>query len=487
MTKESVRKMQKNILIIVSDHLTWRAITPYGNTFVKTPNMDRIAENSVIFENCYTPCPLCQPARTSLWTSKHCHETGALINDKYEVQPKIPDTMSTLGQTFKEAGYETVHFGKTHDTGALRGFDCAPVIAKETPDEHEAFPLRVDSYNDFNTVTQCVDYLENKSKDKPFLMIADMFNPHDICQYIGVNMFEHKKIPLPEGYELPPLPENFAFDDILNRAKPVQYICCSHSRQAQVSSWKDEDDFRHYLAAFYYYVSLVDRHIGEVLDALEKSGHKDDTLVVLTADHGDGMVARKKATKQVDMYEETTHIPFIFGGGGEKTPTRLNDYVSSLDLFPTLCGYAGIEVPENLSGIDLSNALQGKATPHREYVVSQWHSEWNVTISPGRMIAADGIKYIRYIEDDFEELYDLISDPYEKTNVAKDPRYAPALEKMRGYFKHYLETSNDPFLSLEVVVPEESRHHAVGYENHVGYAEPMKKDVALNRANWLKK
>lgn len=205
--------------------------------------------------------------------------------------------MPTLGEIFKNAGYETIHFGKTHDCKSLRGFDIIPEKFETIENEYDAFPLWRDSYYDEITTNKFVTYMHNRDNSKPFLAVADLFNPHDICSYVGQNMYHHKKIALPDGFELPPLPDNFEFTDIENRSKSVQFICCSHNRQAPVSSWDDED-FRHYLATFYYYVTLLNHKVGMILDSLEQNGYAQNTLIVLCADHGDGMVARAKVTGQ---------------------------------------------------------------------------------------------------------------------------------------------------------------------------------------------
>ena len=115
-----------NVLVIIADQLAWRALPAYGDTFSQTPNIDRIAERAVCFSNCYTPCPLCQPARAAFWTSRYPHETGVLSNGRTHYVPTIPTTMPTLGELFRDAGYATHHFGKQHDAGGLRGFTIEP-------------------------------------------------------------------------------------------------------------------------------------------------------------------------------------------------------------------------------------------------------------------------------------------------------------------------------------------------------------------------
>ncbi len=467
--------MKKNIIIIVTDQLTWRALPAYGDTFVKTPNIDRIAKEGVKFEQCYTPCPICQPARAAFWSGLYSHEVDVRSNGRNWPVTPVGEDIPAIGEVFTNAGYDAVHFGKCHDAGTLRGFKCHEETLLKIPDEHEAFPLNMDTYIDHATRLFAVDYLNERKEnaEKPYLLVADLVNPHNICGWVGENAYDKEELPLPAGFELPPLPENFEFDDIENRPKGVQYICCSHNRQAQTVGWT-EKKFRHYLAAYYYYLTLVDKEIGKILDALEESGEKDNTMVMLIADHGDSMAARGMATKQVNFYEEIARVPFMFSGAGITQQSRgIEGVVTLLDMFPTLCSFAGIEAPAGMRGLDISAALTGGNLPQRDYVASQWHTEWGYTVSPGRMICTGDYKYTFYIEDNAEELFDLVADPYEKKNLVNDSAYAEKLEEMRAHFKHYIEETGDDIMSIGWKADEKWRSHPVGYQNHTGIAAPM--------------
>lgn len=465
--------MKPNILIFVTDQLTWRALPYYGNTYAKTPNIDRICAGGAGFDACYCTAPMCQPSRTSFWSGIYPHETNVLSNGRRWPVKDLDESYPTLGSVFKENGYRTIHFGKRHDAGALRGFECAPTGRTVIPDEMAAFPMNYDTYFDRFTTDQAVEFLE-RNEDEPYIMVADLINPHNICGWIGEFSGPHEnpvlQLPLPE------LPENFDFIDIENRPLPVQYICCSHNRQAQTAQWSP-DNFRHYLAAYYYFLNLVDREIGLILEALKKRGDQENTLIVFLSDHGDSMAARHRVTKQVDFYEEVTRVPFIFKGPGiipRKAPiTGLP--VSLLDLFPTLCSYAGLPVPKGVQGRDLYPLLCGKADtciPERRYVASEWHTEWGFTVSPGRMIRNERYKYTYYLEDHSEELFDLEKDPYEKVNVAGKAEYKEVLTEMRALFESYEKETKDNFLTLSCEVDKKWRSHKVGYENHRGPAAP---------------
>lgn len=484
--------MQKNMIVFLLDQLTWRALPAYGNSFIRTPNIDRIVQDSLVFDGCYTSCPLCQPARAALWTGRYPHETGVLSNGRKWPEHGIPDSMTTLGEVFSRAGWQTVHFGKTHDGGALRGFACEAENEIVFPEEDPAFGLNMDSYRDRYTVEAACRFLENRRDERPLLMITDLVNPHNICGWVGKNQGSHTGIY--SDLPLPPLPENFAFEDIQNRPAAVRYICCTNNRQAQTQGWTS-DNFREYLRAYYYYLSLADRSVGAVLDALQKQGYtRENTLFILTADHGDGMAARGQVTKQVSFYDETTRVPLIFQGAGV-CPGRREGIASLLDLFPTLCGQAGIAAPDGLRGMDLSPMLAGNEMPERNYVAAEWHTEWGYTVSPGRMLRTRRYKYTRYIEDGGEELFDLEKDPLEQRNLVPDAVKAAAgksagvtetaveardcviaLEAMRSMMKRHLEMTDDSFETLSWKADPRWRSHPVGYRNHRGIAAPMEEE-----------
>ncbi|MBN2711806.1 MAG: sulfatase-like hydrolase/transferase [Planctomycetes bacterium] len=458
-----------NILIIITDQLSQRAVGAYGNGHVNTKAIDGIAQKGVRFKRAYTPYPLCCPARAAFWTGLLPHKTGVLSNGREFPITNVGENVETLGSIFSKAGYETVHFGKTHDAGTLRGFNCEP--EKELPVEgSDCWPVNYDSRRDAYTVKRSTEYLGEKH-DKPFVMVCDIQNPHDICNWIGNFRGAHDDVPVPGT--LPPTLDNHHTDDMHTRPVPVRYICCAHNRQAQAAEW-NEVNYRHYLAAYYHYVERADKDISTVLDALAGSDAADNTLVVFLADHGDSMGAHRLVTKHTSFYEETTHVPFVFSGPEIKGKNEeLSPLVSLCDLLPTLCDYAGIEAPKGIYGKSLMPWLRGETPDEwREEVVSEWVSEWGFTIEPGRMLRTDRFKYTRYREGDGEELYDLEADPGEQRNLAGQPEYASELERHRALLDKHIRESEDDFYELPVKADECWRSHDTGYHRHSGLAAP---------------
>lgn len=463
----------KNILLIICDQLSAQALTAWGSPYGSTPNMDKIIRNGVRFETAYTSCPLCQPARASLWTGLYPHQTGVLSNGRLHPVPEVQESVATVGSAFSKAGYKTVHFGKQHDAKSLRGFELFPVEGKEIADAVPSWPVNYDTRQDRNTREQTVEFLSSYADSSPYLAVADLNNPHDICNWIGA--FQGRKELISPDCDLPPLPDNLYRDEgqFEKLPLPVQYICCAHNRQAQMAEW-DETRIRHYLCAYHHYISRVDAEIGKILQTLEGRSDAEDTLIVFMADHGDSMCGRWMGTKHTSFYDETTKVPLAFSGPGIKGQGRsISGLVSLIDLFPTLCDYAGIDLPAKVSGRSLMPCLaEDKEKPPHTYVVSQWHTEWGFTIEPGRMIRTNRYKYTHYLEGNGEELYDLIDDPGELKNLVDHPGFQKVLKEHRAILKEHTEITNDPYFSLEWKADERWRAHKPGYCNHRGVAAP---------------
>lgn len=454
-----------NFLIIQCDHLTQRVVGAYGEMKGVTPAIDGVAAQGVVFTNAYVGCPLSQPSRAALWTGMMPHQTNVRSNTDGEINPTIPETVATLGSLFSGKGYDAVHFGKTHDMGALRGFKHKEPVAQPFTDPE--FPVNRDSFLDVGTCQDVVGYLSNPP-EKPFICVADFQNPHNICGYIGANAGPHTDKPI--SGELPELPANFEVEDWSQLPVPVQYICCNHRRMAQAAQW-NETNYQHYVAAFKHYTRMVDKQIEQVLQALYSTPEGRNTIVVILADHGDGMGSHRMVTKLVSFYEEMTNVPFIIAGPGIRNIRKPVDKFltqPTLDLLPTLCELAGIDVPEEKPGISLAPFLTGKRQKETHlYVASEWHTEYEELISPGRMIRSSRYKYTHYLEGG-EELYDLKKDKGERVNLAKDPAYTKILETHRGLLNHYIDRTNDDYRSLEVKADKCWREHTPGYPHHEG-------------------
>ncbi|MBR1633164.1 MAG: sulfatase-like hydrolase/transferase [Bacteroidales bacterium] len=460
-------KDRPNFLIIQCDQLATRAIGEYGGLEGHSEVMDSLARNGVVFDNAYTACALSQPSRTALLTGLLPHQTGVRSNSGKWKNSDVDPSLPTLGSLFSDAGYRAVHFGKRHDCGALRGFTHKEPVQIRYQDPQ--VPLNPDSFKDAGTCADAVEFLSAPGKD-PFICMVDFQNPHNICGYVG---FAQGLRDVADTAGLPPLPDNFEIDDWSALPIPIQYLCCNHRRLEQAAHWSPEN-YRQYIAAYMRYVEIVCAQIRSVLNALESTPAGRNTIVVLLADHGDAMASHRMVTKQTDFHEESVKVPLIFCGPGVhgrgKHLTQLVQ--TSTDFIPTLCGLAGIDAPSSLRGISQAPSILGRRQKENHaFVVSQWHSEYDRIVSPGRMIRLEeGFKYTHYLEGNGEELYDLNADPGEKHNLAGDPASAELLQRCRSILEDYLSASGDDYRSLSISVDPAYRRHAPGYPSHIdGY------------------
>ena len=461
LTRSKKRLSDKaNILLITCDQLSFDAITANGNSHVSTPGIDQIVSGGTSFDATYCQFPLCSPSRASFWTGKLPHQTKVMANDARMIHNRT----TTIGSLFSEAGYETKHFGKTHDFGSLRGFDVARENLEQAKEFPEAFPEHYQSKRDRVTVELATEYLQREHSD-PFLLAVEFYNPHNINNWIGA--FHGRFDRMPDMGVLPPLRANYQNNDLANRPDSIKYACCTTARQKQAAHWS-EDNFRQYLKAYYHYTQMADDCVGRVLNALAKSDAADNTLIVFMSDHGDGMGSHKLVAKSHFFYDEAARVPFVMAGPGIPAGRRISSISGLCDLLPTLCDYSGITYPDDLYGKSLMPLLQSQEEPidWRTSIVSQWHTLAERSIQPARMLRTRDFKYTHYLEDGGEELYDMSKDPGETRNLVNDPAYRSQLQAMRQEFSNYLEQTGDNYLSLKADPGKGTREHQLGYHHH---------------------
>lgn len=422
---------QPNIVLIVMDQLSAFAVGAYGCAEARTPNIDAVAARGVRFETAYTPCPVCMPARVAMWTGRYNHETGIEHNQPNAL---IPGDITPLGLTISRAGYRCAHFGKTHDAGSLRGFTLQDSW-RGSAEVEEGYPpygcCRLDDY----TTPRAAAFLREQH-DAPFLLVADLGNPHDICNWVGDHAGPRE---VEATDDLPPLPDNFEVDDWDTRPVPVRFNCCTNKRDAQRAGWSPAQ-YRHYLAAYHHYCFRADREVGRILDTV---GDRDDTVVIITADHGEGMAQHGMVTKAGHFYEACTRVPLIVTGPGiAGGATAAAPLASLLDLHPTLADLADAQAPDNLRGRSLKPWIDDPSHADDGVpAISAWRGG-DECISPARMLRTKRYKYTRFNHDGGEELYDLQNDPGETRNLKDD---ADALAHHHTLLKQHCDDVGDPF------------------------------------------
>ena len=439
---------QPNILVILTDQQTHAALGAHGNPHVHTPHMDSLVRSGLSFQNSYCPAPVCGPARGSLLTGRLPHETGVEVNGP-DVRPGIP----TMGVHFRQAGYRPYYAGKLHlgprprkgvqSVGGKEGFQF---LCDEYP---EGIPPQLGSDTDPLWADHAVEFLRRESShradaESPFLLVASLHNPHDICYWV---MEWRHIVDIAPDSELPPLPANF--EPIVEEPEIVE-LCRQRTQYGPEMSWThnwDEIEWRRYLYAYDRLTERVDQQIGRLLGALEESELADDTLVVLTSDHGEGVAAHKWVTKLM-LWEEVVRVPFVMRLPGAVPQNRLDSthLVSGLDLLPTLCDYAGITVPSGLHGQSLRPVIENPSLPGRSSVVTELQAFMDDDTKKGRMIRTARYKYIVFSHGQRPELlFDLETDPGETRNLAYQSAFREIVSEHRALLMREIEETGDSF------------------------------------------
>lgn len=395
-----------NILFINVDQLNITALSGHGCPRVATPNIDRLMQQGTSFRNSYTANPVCCPARSGWFSGRPSSETGA--PGSVLLRPELPD----LGQWVGARGYEPVYAGKWH----IKGHDVATSFHYLTPG------TGMGENGDASVSRAAQGFLYSYGGAKPFFLTLGFLQPHDICYWIMRHYHDIGSLPCPEvAGELPPLPPNFNYD----QREPEQ-LKRKRGGMAHKSAeeWSDLH-WRYYLWSYYRHVEMVDAEVGRVLDALEDSAFAKDTLIIFSADHGEGMANHRMVIKGY-LYDSAARVPLVIAWPGS-LPERVQDttnLVSGLDFAPTVCDFAGVETMPKARGMSLRPLLEGRGKPQRDFIAGE-------AMGHGLMIRSPGYKYVCYPNDPLCQLFDVKNDPWETRNVASEAKHAVALAEMK--------------------------------------------------------
>jgi arylsulfatase A-like enzyme len=420
-----------NILFIMTDQQHAEMMSCAGNRYLHTPALDSLAHEGVRFANTYVTNPVCVPSRISMATGVMAGRLGVLTNG---MRAQVPEEIATnsLGRLLKQAGYATFYGGKTHLCPELEprsaGYD------EFFADSREALPRA------------CIEFI----KRQPFFAVASFINPHDICYayqaYQGVSSkqpssVEHlyrqaAELPLSE---LPALPANYEIPEGEPGAIDFYSSPNSVTPSGIMREKYDERQWRNYRWIYCRLTEQADRQIGEILTALKQLNLDQKTLIVFTSDHGDMDACHRLASKG-RFYEQSVRVPMLLKYAGHAVAGLVDDkhlVSSGLDILPTLCDYAGIDIPETAMGRSLRTIASGDVdSGWRNYIVTE-----NQT---GRMLRTARYKYCVYNEGELREsLVDLVEDPGEMKNLALSGDSQRLLDEHRQLLQQWIEETDD--------------------------------------------
>jgi arylsulfatase A-like enzyme len=426
------KRPRPNVLLIITDQHSIRAMGATASPYVRTPNIDGLARQGTRFANSWCTSPVCSPARASIVTGCLPHTAGVdYLGQKPD--PKLP----TLGELFRAAGYETAWAGKWHLPTAYPGARF-PNVPPLPPDDRGFDFLRFEvndksqePYGDFTDarIADAAAGFVTKSRSHPFLLCLSLHNPHDICYWIqGALPQGHpgpREAEIEDGH-LPPLPPNFQRSpdepQFISRCRTLDYF--GGAEKSVTAQW-DEKHWRRYLYAYYRMVERTDRNVGVVLDELRRRHQDENTIVVFTSDHGEGMGAHQWAMKLM-LYQEPVSVPLIFCWKDWIHANRVerNALASGMDIVPTLCDLAGVAPPKFMHGSSLRPVLESTNGQFRDSVFAELAPAMKDKSLRGRAVRTARFKYITFSwGKNPEMLFDLHADPGETRNLAGMAEY----------------------------------------------------------------
>jgi arylsulfatase A-like enzyme len=418
-----------NILFIaIDDQNDWIGCLG-GHPQVKTPNIDKLAAKGTLFTNAHCQSPLCNPSRTSLMTGLRPSTTGIYgLAPWIRNVPALKDTVTLPQYLKKHGGYRNYTTGKIYHGGngrrkTDREFDIIgpaagvgvkpPKKLVETPAPHPlvdwgVFPHKDEDKGDWKVASWAVEQLEGMGQEKlkePFFLSVGFFLPHVPC-YATQKWFD---LYPEESLILPPLHR-------MDRDDTPRFSWYIHWKlpEPRFKFLQEAGEWKNIVRSYMACTSFVDSQVGRVLTALEKSGHEDDTIIVLWSDHGFHL-GEKLITGKNTLWDRSARVPLMFTGPGVEKGV-CSKPAELLDIYPTLIDLCGLPKNEKLEGHSLLPQLKD-AGADRPWPAITTHNHDN------HGIRSENWRYIRYA-DGSEELYDMRNDPNEWTNLIGNAKHA---------------------------------------------------------------
>lgn len=419
-----------NVLLLFADDQRADTIAAWGNPHIKTPNLDKLVATGFSFRNNYcfgsNSGAVCVPSRAMLMSGRTW----------LDVKPNL-DGASLLPEALRAAGYATLATGKWHngEPSFVRAFPDARSVFFGGMDDHTKVPVAdvtggkvanrrvAKKFSSEEFADAAIGFLNGHKGDTPFFCYVAFTAPHD------------PRNP-PEKYRemyykaRPPLPPNFrplpAFDNGFTK----------NIRDENLAPYpRTKEAVRDQLCEYYGLITHMDEQVGRVLEALEKSGHSKNTIVVYTADHGLALGSHGLLGKQ-NLYEHSMKCPLIVAGPGVPAGKSTDAFTYLFDLFPTVCDLTGAKPPEKLAGESLRPLWAGEKKRLRDSVFLPYSGLM-------RSVRDERWKLIVYPPIDHRELFDLKNDPDETKNLAADPKHATTVERLTALLKDWQKKVGD--------------------------------------------
>lgn len=470
--------MQPNIIFFsVDDMNDWAG--PLGYSQVITPNMDRLANSGITFTNAQAPGVYCAPSRTAIWTGLQASTTGCYGNEVYHYD--FPELIP-LQMAFKKGGYYTFGAGKLYhhrsgyvdlrswdeffsrsqemrDSGwEMNGYHFEDVPLPDSypygpyynqPNKQYNYPFHLewgpiandqeDDMLDAMRTNWMMDVIGRKH-EKPFFMALGMYSPHypNYAPQKYFDLYDRDSITLPE----------YKSDDLKDLSPQIQEFYANRSKQHQELEALDalKDAMHGYLAS----ISFADAMLGRIIDAVEASPHKDNTIIILWSDQGFHHGEKGHWGKRT-LWQRTTSVPFIWSGANLPNNEKVASTVGLIDLYPTLKSLCNLPVNNELDGVSLMPELKNPSlAKDRNVFIPHADRESFVVVNMNW-------RYIEY-DNGAQELYHIKYDPNEWNNLACNEKYHDIIQEMRKSAPREFAPYATPFKELKLVVDGNDFH-----------------------------
>jgi iduronate 2-sulfatase len=417
-----------NVLFFAVDDLN-NHIGTYGRP-VKTPHIDGLAKSGVRFDRAYCQYPLCNPSRTSLLTGIRPPRTHVTGNVTW-FRETMPDVV-TLPQHFRDNGYYTAMSGKIFHDGLNddKGWvDGSTPLHKQTPRPQAVYAQSADRWQpvdsepdqlDYKIASEAIEHLEKRPPDKPFFIACGFHKPHVpfVAPKKYFDWYDPGDIQLPKDFAGMPTGTGPAY-----RANFDLFV----NREATVPLAHEA------IRAYYACASFTDAQLGRVLGALDRLGLRDNTVVVLIADHG-WHLGEKGMWSKLTLFEPSTRVPLIISAPKMSAGKGCSRTVESLDVYPTLVDLCGLKGPSALEGKSLRGLLQDPAGKWDKPAYSFIKRGPAPGAASGASVRTEQFRYTEW-SDGGAELYDYDQDPMESHNLAAEAAQASTVKRMKDMLR----------------------------------------------------
>jgi iduronate 2-sulfatase len=433
----------ENVLLIISDDLKASTLGCYGDPLVKTPNVDALAAQGMVFNRAYCQGMTCGPSRMSFMFSRYREDKGTSMGQNFinhgfysarvgkifhmKVPGDIiegangPDYAECWTERFNSPGLEAHTFGKyslfNHNIFTYSMKDRASTAEKDRWFVSVEYDGDGSDQPDWKTATKTIELLQ-KHKDKPFFIAAGFVRPHypNVApkQYFDKYPYTDVDLPyVPDG-DLDDIPPE-GYTDVISGKDPIGLYPDNQKRM-----W----------AAYYATITYMDEQMGRIIAEVDRLGLRETTAIVFMSDHGYHLGEHTFWQKN-NLHEDVTRVPLIISAPGYKTGVS-DAFVELVDMYPTVTELSGTPIPDTVQGKSLVPILKNPKAKVRDEAFSLGNSG-------GYALRSDEWTYIWY-RDGVEELYDMKKDPKQYTNLAKDPKHAQVMDQYRGKLDAKLES-----------------------------------------------